>query len=201
MKKVIILLALFCFVLFRMDSMSAKTFDLKIITDPEKSWTISFNEEVNNLADLNSIYVKAPDGNKHEASITISDDSKRIIVKPRKPYIFGTQYTLLIPKGFESAKGKKLKEDVTMEFKLHGLYIQNIQATANPFATHVLVQGTSAISKVTLSINDGAEEATIRGINSQFSRGMIGVVSGDSLTIRAYDAQGNLLEKQNYEVK
>lgn len=200
LKRIMSPLLLATLFLFWNESASAKTFDFQTITDPDKSWTIKFNDAVNEQADLNSIYITSTDKVNHDVSIIISADSEKVIVKPKKPYQVGTDYTLVIPKGFISAKGQKLKADVTMPFKLQGIHIQTISANWNALATNVIVQGSTNVSKVTVSLNSNPEKILIRLAN-KFSLGMSGLLPGDPLTIRAYDEQDNLLETQYYEVK
>jgi len=201
LKRITSLLLLATLFLFWNETASAVTFNFEPITEPEKSWTIMFNDDVNERADLESIYITSADQVKHDVSIRLSADSKKIIVKPTKPYQFGENYTLVIPKGFESAKGQKLKEDVTLPFKLQGTYIQTISADWNSLATNVIIQGTDSVVKVTASFGNAPEKTLHRQLNNKFTLGMGGLLRGDTLTIHAYDAQNQLLETQYYEVK
>jgi len=201
LKRITSLLLLATLFLFWNETASAVTFEFEPITEPEKSWTITFNDEVNQLADLESIYITSADQVKHDVSIRLSADSKKIIVKPTKPYQFGKNYTLVIPKGFESAKGQKLKDEVALPFRLQGTHIQTISANWNSMVTNVIVQGTDAVAKVTVSFRNVPKKTLHRQLNNTFSHGVGGLVTGDLLTIHAYDAQNQLLETQHYEVK
>lgn len=199
-KKSLSLVLLATLFLFWNESASARILDFKPITDPEKPWTITFNDDVSKQADLNSIRITSNDKVNHAISITISADLKKVIVKPLNPYHFGTDYTLIIPKGFESAKGEKLKADVTLPFKLQGIHIQTIDANWNALATNVIVQGSTNVAKVTASLN-GTPEKTLNRLGTEFSRGIQGLLPGDPLTIRVYDEKDILLETQTYTVK
>ncbi|MEK4711871.1 hypothetical protein [Sporosarcina sp. FSL K6-5500] len=201
LKKITTLVLLATLFLFWIEPASAKTFDFKPITDPMKTWTISFSDKVNEPVDPNAIYITSTNNQKHEASIRISADLTQIIVEPINPYLFGTEYTLVIPQSFASVKGQKLKEEVTMKFQLQGTHIQTISANFNILATNIIVQGKSEVAKTTVALDNLPEKVLIRQSNNKFSLGMNGLLSGDVLTIRAYDAHGQLLEKQFYEVK
>lgn len=200
-KKITTLLLLATLFLFWIEPASAKTFDFKPITDPMKPWTISFSDTVNEPVDPNAIYITSANNQNHEASIRLSADSTQIIVEPTNPYLFGTEYTLVIPQSFASAKGQKLKEEVTMKFQLQGTHIQTISANLNDWVTNIIVQGTSQVTRTTVSLDGVPERNLHRQSNNTFSLGMPGLYTGAMLTIRAYDAQDQPLETQSYEVK
>lgn len=201
LKKITTLVLLATLFLFWIEPASAKTFDFKPITDPWKPWTISFNDTVNEPVDPNAIYITSANNQKHEASIRLSADSTQIIVEPENPYLFGTEYTLVIPQSFASAKGQQLKEEVTMKFELQGMHIKTISANLNDFTTNIIVQGTSDVTKTTVALANVPEKNMHRRANNNFTLGMQGLYTGAMLTIRAYDAQGLLLDTQIYEVQ
>ncbi|MEK5039857.1 Ig-like domain-containing protein [Sporosarcina sp. FSL K6-3457] len=201
-KKVTSLLLLATLFLFGVHPASAVTFDFQLITDSEKSWTITFNENVNERADLNSIHIQSANKVEHEVSSVLSDDSTKIIVKPTKPYRFGTEYTLVIPKGLTSVKGTPLKEDVTKSFTLQSTYIDTIETDSTSWLTNVVVQRKSSdVSHMTVSLEGFLEEMTLLRQNNQFSRGIRGLAAGQTVIIRAYDENNQLLETQYYDVK
>lgn len=200
LKRITSLLLLATFFLLGNGLANAVTLDFKSITEPEKKWTVTFNDAVSERADLNSIYILSTDNVKHLVSITISANPKQIIVEPTKPYLIGSDYTLVIPKGFESAKGSKLKEDVTMPFTLQGTYIEAVSANWNSLVTNIIVQASTTVTSVKVSVQ-GKSEITLNGSVNQFSKGTRDLSPGDTLIILAYDAQNALLETQHYKVK
>jgi len=180
---------------------NAQTVSQQIIQNPQKNWTISFNNTVANTEqNLQTIYVQSTNNEKHAVSIQISADSKKVIVKPKIPYLFGTMYTLVIPSQFTSNDGKNIKAEVTKQFQIQGNIITDISALANPLFTNIIVKGSDEMIKVTADINGGSEFPLIRN-NAQFSKGQQGLVKGDFLTIRAYDRHNNVVETQYYKVK
>ena len=52
-----------------------------------------------------------------------------------------------------------------------------------------------------VSFSDGPFENIRQIDNHKFSRGFLGLAIGDSLTVKAFDAEGNLLETQYFEVE
>ena len=166
-----------------------------------KPWTITFNKTVSNESqNRQSIYIQTSDQQRHDVSIQLSADSEKVIVETKKPYLFGEVYTLIIPKGFKSANGTTLKTDVTKSFQVTGKSINEINATANPLFTNIIVKGTADIFKVTFSLNE-SEEQSLHRTNEHFSFGQQGLAKGDLLTIRAYNTQSKLIETQYYQVK
>ncbi|WP_100401554.1 Ig-like domain-containing protein [Bacillus sp. FJAT-42315] len=200
-KSFILLLILSCCLFFWIPEATAKTFEPKMITNPMKSWNISFNNPVKGIPnDSDSIYISSPSGDKHPISYELSKDQKMMKIIPSEPYLIGKSYTLVIKQGVESAKGKKLKEDVVMNFQLQGQYIKSIEAALNPLATNVKVQGTDGVAAVKVSINKGSETPLHPNSNYLFTRGFIGLMNGDLLQIRAYNQQGKLIEEQTYQI-
>lgn len=187
--------------LFGNEPVNAKTFDFQPITDSMKPWTITFNDDVSDQANLKSIIITSSNKTNHDVSITISDDSKKVIVKPLKPYQIGVDYTLIVPEGFESAKGAKLNKDFTKPFKLQGTHIESVSANWNAFATNVIVQGAKDVAEVKVFLERDHRIVTLNQLGYKFSSGIRSLQPGDALTIRAYDEQNNLLETQYYEVK
>lgn len=206
MKKILTMITLTLFLsllipFFQNNSIHAQSLNLQTIDDPTKTWTISFNDAVGaDAQNLQKIYVQSANLIKHQVSIKISADSKKVTVKPKNPYLFGNTYTLVIPKDFQSAKGSKTKVEVTKEFKVEGKVISEITAVANPLLTNIIVKGTKDVMKITYAMNGNEEQALIPN-NAQFSKGQQGLVLGDLLTIYAYDKANNLIETQYYEVK
>lgn len=179
----------------------ALTFDSKTTNKEDKKWTIRFNSEISSTINLNSnVYIQDSDGNRHSAEAVLSSDGKAIILTPDDPYYIGKSYRVVVNKGISSKSGKLLKEQAILPFSLKGDYIHSASAVLNPFATNFTVQGTSSVYQMTASLNGSAETTLHRNAGNQFSYGMIGLISGDIITIRAYSTTGKLLEHYNYEV-
>lgn len=180
---------------------SAET-NVQTIHDSYKPWTITFSNNVaKDNQNLQLIYIESASKQKLEASIKISAESNKVIVKPENPYLFGETYTLVIPKGFQSANGKKTTREYTKQFKVEGDIIKSISAIdKKPLFTHVVVSGSTHIAHVEVVVNDESSTTLIRN-KQEFSKGILGVSSGAHLTIHAYDSYNNLLETQYYVVK
>ncbi|MDV6378753.1 Ig-like domain-containing protein [Sporosarcina sp. GW1-11] len=169
------------------------------VTDPMKPWTITFTKDVSNqTANLERISVQSK-GKK--LSLSLSADSDKVIVKPKNPYLFGERYTLTIPASFQSATGKMLNQAVTKEFEITGEYIKDVSATMNPFATSISVKVLPEVAYASYSINSGSPIKLLRSGVDSFSKGQIGLLRGDLLTIRVSNELERVIETQYYEVK
>lgn len=180
---------------------TAKTFETKIISDPQKVWKITFNKEIQfNDSTNDNIYIQTDSGERMPVSLEISNDSKTVMIHPQTPYLMGKSYSLIISKNVQSQKKEPIKEETSMSFKIQGEVIQSIQASLNPLVTNVVVQGTPAAAKMSMSVNGSDEMPLHMGKSFQFSRGVPGLMNGDKIRIRAYTEQGNLLEEQTYQI-
>lgn len=86
------------------------------------------------------------------------------------------------------------------QFTVQGTYIRSAQAIVTPLVTNVIIQGTEKVAKITISVNGNAETTLHSDDHFQFSRGMQGLIVGDTLTIRAYSTNGTKLEEQTYQI-
>ncbi|PID22025.1 hypothetical protein CSV61_07365 [Sporosarcina sp. P3] len=169
------------------------------ITDPIKPWNITFTHDVSDQkANLELITIQSKNTT---LSLSLSADLDKVIVKPKNPYLFGERYTLTIPASFQAASGKILNKPVTKEFEMTGLYITDVSATMNKLATTVSVKVKPDVISVTYSINNGSRNKLHRDGADSFSKGQIGLVTGDLLTINVWNEESHLIEKQYYKVK
>ncbi|AXH98292.1 hypothetical protein DV702_00375 [Sporosarcina sp. PTS2304] len=169
------------------------------ITDPMKPWTITFNKDVSNqTVNLERINVQSK-GKK--LSLFLSADSEKVIVKPKNPYLFGERYILTIPANFESSSGNVLNKNVTKEFEIIGTYIKNISATMNSLATTISITVTPEVAYASYAVNSATPVMFIRNGVDSFSKGQIGLLQGDLITIRVMDETKHVIETQYYEVK
>lgn len=169
------------------------------ITDPVKPWTITFSQDVSNQeANLKLITIQSQN---NKLSLSLSADLKKIIVKPKNPYLFGERYTLTIPASFRATSGKVLNKPVTKEFEMTGTYITDVSATMNPLATSVSVKVKPEVATVSYSINNENSIKLRRDGTDSFSKGQIGLAKGNLLTITVLDEANRMMETQYYEVK
>lgn len=99
---------------------NANSFDELKIVEPNKMWTIVFNDFVNfsdNINDL--ILVKDSKGIETDIRLELGDDDKSICVySPNEGYNLGEIYNLHIDQNVKSTKGNTLKESINMNFKI-----------------------------------------------------------------------------------
>lgn len=167
-----------------------------------KDWNITFNQEVGSNSNLDAIYVQSPDLKKHPVSVSISADPRKVVVDPTKPYIFGENYTLFIPKEVQSAEGKALQADVTKNFSVESDYIDSIQTNYTSLLTNVIVKPhSSEVTKVEVFIEGTTRNQTLHRGKEQFSKGIFGLARGQTLEVHMYNSDEDLLETLYYKVK
>lgn len=169
----------------------------KPVTDSTKPWTITFSNDVSNEA-VNLDQITISSANK-TLSLSVSANLNKVIVKSKKPYLFGERYTLTIPASFLANNGKELKKSVTQDFEITGQYIKTIQAILNPLLTNISITAPEA-AYASYSINGGSTINMIRNLSS-FSKGQIGLLKGDLLKVQVFDETKEILETHYYEVK
>lgn len=202
MKRIFSILLIASLVFTMLPSAQAKTFGTQTITNASKPWTITFSDKINYTSTTNlPIYILTGTDKKHPVSLSISDDFKKVTVTPMENYTIGENYTLFISKNMYSTSGKQLNTDTSLSFQLRGTYIQNVQATWNPFVTNIFVQSTKDITTMKFSVNGSTSQKMIRQNNDQFELGQLGLAIGDKLTFYAYNNSGQQLEIQSYIVK
>lgn len=89
----------------------------KIIKDPKKPWTISFNKEVNPLtATTNNLYIEDSHGTILSLTPKILENNTTIVVEPSSSYKVGESYYLCIKNKVQSVSGQYLTDDIRMPF-------------------------------------------------------------------------------------
>lgn len=200
MKK-ILFFTLFFTILVSMTSVSAKTFDSKITNNSNKEWTIAFNSKIAfNEATKNFIYIVTDSGEQHPTTLKISDDAKKVTIHPEAPFLLGESYSVVITKDVQTETGKYLKEETRMPFSVQGKYIVSVKAILNPLVTNVVIQGTKEVAKMSISVNGNSEIFLHNNGNGQYTRGMLGLMDGDEIHIRAYTEESSLLEEQMFKI-
>lgn len=174
----------------------------KSTVDSWKDWNITFNQEVNAKSGLELIYIQSADHTKHPVSVTISADSRKFIVDPKKPYLFGEKYTLVIPKEVKSAKGKTLKQQASKTFTVESDYIESIDTDYTAFMTNILVnkKNMANVSRVEILLDGTITPQEMKRQKNQFSRGMLSIARGQAFEIHVY-GEKQLLEVLYYKVK
>ncbi|QXE20180.1 transglutaminase domain-containing protein [Clostridium sp. 001] len=85
-----------------------------------KTWTISFNKNIDINSAKNSIKVYEQDNNQSVAVNVVSSKSDVVQVSPENPYTSGEKYVLVIDNNLKSTDGKQLNEGVKYNFTVNG---------------------------------------------------------------------------------
>jgi hypothetical protein len=202
--------------------LAEKKWDKKMITDPEKVWTISFSQNLHSKsAEGSSIYVMdTADKKEKKVLVQSAKDGKAITVSPLSPYEPGKEYILTIKKSIRSANNLNLKEHIYMPFELEGTSSANadgkaspgsgskaIQKEEKPSSLQIAVSVKQYISTITVRTDAPVKEIKADGSTMQymgngvFEVALSGISSGDTVTFNAYDFNGRIFERKDYLVE
>lgn len=167
--------------------------------DPGKVWTIEFNQPLN-AAKVSSttVYVKDEKNRKFSTTVTLSSDKKSITVTPKKDYEIGKEYKLYIDDSIGSESDKLLEKTVVFPFSIAGeesSMVKNVNIQHTPYATMVSLSTDHTIARVTVDSTEMHYEG-----NNQYSAGIAGLEAGDTVKIRAFNADGKTVFTQEYTV-
>ncbi|RYI28853.1 hypothetical protein EVU96_13070 [Bacillus infantis] len=202
--------------------LAEKKWEKKMITDPEKVWTISFSQNLHSKsAEGSSIYVMDTAAKKKKkVLIQPAKDGKTITVSPLTPYEPGREYVLTIQKSVRSVKNLNLREHIYMPFELKDASSakagektasssrsQDQKREEKPSSLQVSVSVKEYISTITVKTDAPIKDIKADGRTMQYiGRGVYeaalsGVSSGDTITFNAYDFNGRIFERKDYLVK
>lgn len=91
--------------------------EITSITDPKKSWSITFNQDVQESS-VTEESVKIVDEQQNQLAVSRKVEGKKITVTPTETYSVNKIYTLIITNSVVSKKNKSLKKETTKRFML-----------------------------------------------------------------------------------
>ncbi len=101
----------------KVTSPEVKDWDVMSDVDKDKEFTIGFDTKLNkSTVNSNYIYITDEEGERFDASVSLSEDGQSVTLSPEKVYSLNESYTLHISQDVESEYGKFLKEEVEMKF-------------------------------------------------------------------------------------
>lgn len=205
MKKNIVLSAVIMFVMMCLTQVvfASDFTTVRTIEDDKKAWTIQFSQEIQQTTLTNStIYIQDNTGKKIETTLT---DKKQRSVKivPTEAYKANQQYTLYVTKNVYSTKNTPLTTEIKLPFilKAKQTYITKTETFYSPIVTNVVITGQVDVFRMTVAKASGQEEEMNYSTGNVYDRGVLAVSKGETLTIRAYDADNNLLETKQIQVQ
>jgi hypothetical protein len=180
---------------------SPKTWQAQKSSDAAKEWSVKFNM-VLDPATVNddTVYVKDENGVRHSVRLSLSKDQTVIKIKPTKPYSPNRIYNVYITDDVAASTGKYLNQPVIIPFTISntstGKAIVSVENVYSDFVTAVTVTTSPEIYNVTAN----SKEMRYEG-NNTYTLGMAGLSIGDIVTIRAYNANGKLIETSKQTIR
>lgn len=176
---------------------SPKTWPAKTSSDAAKEWSVKFNTALDPATvNANTVYVKDENGALHSVRLSLVENQTVIKIKPTKPYSPNRIYNIYITDGVAASTGKYLNQPVIIPFTTTGKAIVSVNNVYSDFVTAVTVTTSPDIYKVTAN----AKEMHYEG-NNTYTLGMAGLNIGDTVTIRAYNANGKLIETSKHTIQ
>lgn len=180
--------------------------------DPKKVWTIEFNQPLkSSKVRSTTVYVKDENNRNFSTTVTLSTDKKSITVTPRKDYEIGKEYKLYIDDSIGSETDKTLEKSIVFPFTISGSgdtskeedkpnpeesnLVKNVNINLTPYAALITLSTDSSIARVMAGTNEMHYEG-----NNQFSAGIVGLKVGETVKIRAFDADGKTVFEKDYTV-
>ncbi len=174
------------------DKMECKSTDNNL-----KPWTIKFSSPVQ-VKELDR-YLRITDDNNQNipTRVTWSDDQTEVTLTPLSPYTWGKEYRVYVDGTLQSAGGVFLNQAVVMPYSVNEPqnYVTNITHQQSTFTTTFNITCRTGVYSV--KINE--TNAHYRGGN-KYECYVAGLVTGNTVFVKAYDNQGSLLETQQYVV-
>ncbi|WP_108668917.1 Ig-like domain-containing protein [Peribacillus acanthi] len=97
-----------------------KTLEKKVISNPKKTWSITFNDPVDEkTAKSTTIYIVDSSNRKHPTKLSVEGKGRNILtVTPAQSYNYKKNYTLVIKKSLRSSDKEYLREHIYLPFEV-----------------------------------------------------------------------------------
>lgn len=95
--------------------------DARVISDPQKSWSITFNHPINKgSVKKENVYIIDHTGKRISTSLKVSGDDNKLNISPITPYLKDKTYFLHIKGNLRSGEKLYLNQHTIMPFALEG---------------------------------------------------------------------------------
>ncbi|MDI3508270.1 MAG: hypothetical protein PWP55_462 [Clostridiales bacterium] len=180
---------------------SPKTWPAKTSSDAAKEWSVKFNTALDPATvNANTVYVKDENGALHSVRLSLVENQTVIKIKPTKPYSPNRIYNIYITDDVAAITGKYLKQPVIIPFTISntstGKAIVSVENIYSNFITAITVTTSPDIYKVIAN----SKEMHYEG-NNTYTLGMTGLKTGDTVTIKAYNTNGKLIETLKHIIR
>ncbi|AWI03700.1 hypothetical protein [Clostridium drakei] len=207
--KKCIFIALFMLISLTFSSISVSANDdsvlnlgTRTITDVNKTWTITFNNDINFNSVLGNVQIKDITSDKNLYITPIQGESKSVVkVKaPSEGYVVGHNYQITISKNIKLVNGAFLSRTTALNFivapKGNSAYTVSASVVVSP-----LIDAFKQITIISTNIPN-ASKYKIEGNNNLFDIGkpMVSLVGGNTVKVYICDSVGSVLGTTNMDV-
>lgn len=165
----------------------------------QKPWNVKFSLPVSeDDIDGNTIYITDTDNKKIKSSIDISKDALVVTITPFNKYVVGQEYRLYITDNIYSKSNQRLSKAIVMPFIVNDEsadYILNVESNHTSIATNIIVKTSADVYDVEIN----GKESHYEG-DDTYSLGFAGLKKGDSIEIKAFGDNENLLQTVSYQI-
>jgi hypothetical protein len=184
------------------DDDSVLNLGTRTITDVNKTWTITFKEDVDFTSVQNNIQIKdVTTGNI--ISITPIQGESKSIVKVNAPsggYTVGHSYKISVNKNIKFANNTFLPQTIEVTFLVISKDTNNYTVSANVTVSPAI----NIFKQITITSTNlpGAEKYKIEGNNTlvDIGKSMFSVVPGNTVKVYICDSLGNIIGTANMDV-
>ncbi|RSK28687.1 hypothetical protein EJF36_18435 [Bacillus sp. HMF5848] len=205
--------------------------DSKTVSNAYKKWTIEFNEPVlaKSATDL-FFYVVDSKKRRVPVTVQRSDDGLSVTVTPSQPYKLNQEYQLIVEESvFSETDTERLGQTIVMPFQIDAQAPPEEESTSSnnkttskksnttqnntkeqdkPSALNINSIHGKFITEITIKVSDpfiariviGRTDMNYEGANT-YTLALAGIKTNEKLSVKAYDANGKLVESLNYTVK
>lgn len=202
----IVLLLVFGFIIFNTygvlaSDSSTRDVGVKITTDVNKVWTVTFKSEVEVTSLTDNVQIRdITSGSTFSPVIAAGNNASSIkIMAPTGGYTTGHKYQLTLKNAIKSKSGKTLPKHVVFTFSVLAQY-DNYNATASVTVSPVI----DVFKQITISSTNlpDAQKYKVEGLSTLTDIGKPMVFAKSSSTIKVYicDSLGNVLATTNMDV-
>ena len=170
--------------------------------DPNRAWTIEFTHSPDiDYIDREHIYVKGENGNLHNISLSVEDETK-VVITPTVPYERNREYTIHIEPTVRSSQGAMLSSAVTRTFSVNESAVSDVTVVPGAIMSTLSVSVTpSHVTAAEYTYNNDTYSLHPSG-PSVFSSGYLGLFEpGETIDIVLYSNNGEIIETFTYTVK
>lgn len=177
----------------------------RTINDVNKTWTITFNNDIDFNSVAGNIEIKDVTSGDNLSITPVQGDSKAIVKvsAPSGGYTVGHNYQISVNKNVKLGNGTFLSRTTVLDFIVASKASED--NSAHTISANVTVSPIfSAFKQITITSTNisGAVKYKVEGSNKLFDIGktMVSLIAGNTTKVYIYDSNGNILATASMDV-